>query len=239
VEFLFSYGPPFVIMMIAAGVQGSFGMGLGLLASPALALVDVSYVPGPLLANGLVMMIMMARRERAHIDFRGVRVALVGLVPGTALGAVALGIAPASWIGVGLGVLILLGVLMSVMGPRLEATRGTLTGAGFLAGFMGTTTGVGGPPLALVYQHAPGAAFRATMAGFFLTAVVLALISLALAGQFGPSEMRLALVLLPGLFVGYGGSGWAVSRLPNRVVRPAVLIASFTAAVAVILRHLL
>lgn len=214
-------------------------MGLGLLAAPALALVDVAYVPGPLLANGLVMMLMMASRERAHIDFRGVRIALVGLVPGTALGAMALRAAPASWIALGLGIVILLGVLMSVMGPRLEVNGPTLAGAGFLAGFMGTTTGVGGPPLALVYQHSPGAAFRATMAGFFLTAVILALASLGLAGRFGLAEMRLALVLLPGLLVGYGLSGFAVSRLPNRFVRPAVLVASSTAAAAVILRQIL
>lgn len=201
-DFLITYGPPFAIMGIAAAVQGSFGMGLGLLGAPALALIDVAYVPGPLLANGLVMMLMMARRERAHIDLAGIRTAMVGLVPGTVLGALALRAAPPQWLGVGLGVLILAGVLMSVVGPRLEATKGTLASAGFLAGFMGTTTGVGGPPLALIYQHAPGAAFRATMAGFFLTAVILALISLGAAGQFGPDEIKIALVLLPGLFVG-------------------------------------
>lgn len=231
------YGVPFLIMGVAATVQGSFGMGLGLLAAPMLALVNVAFVPGPLLANGLIMMIMMARRERAHIDFGGIRYALVGLVPGTALGAVVLRVAPTRWIGLSLGVLILCGVLMSLMGPRLERTLGTVAGAGFLSGFMGTMTGVGGPPLALVYQDSPGAAFRATMAGFFLTAVILALVSLGIVGQFGVPQLQLALVLLPGVLVGYALSGFAVTRLPNRVVRPAVLIASFMAAVGVILRH--
>ena len=77
------------------------------------------------------------------------------------------------------------------------------------------------------------------MAGFFLTAVILALVSLALASRFGVPEIRLALVLLPGLLTGYALSGFALAHLSNRVVRPAVLIASSTAAVVVILRQLL
>ena len=53
-------------------------------------------------------------------------------------------------------VLVLLAVGLSVAGWHLAKTRPNLVGVGVLSGFMGTVSGIGGPPIALVYQQADG-----------------------------------------------------------------------------------
>ena len=77
-----------------AAVQGAVGFGMALLAAPLLVLIRPELVPGPLLINGLALTLLVARRERDSIDLFGVKWALVGRVPGVALGALALATVP-------------------------------------------------------------------------------------------------------------------------------------------------
>ncbi len=75
------------VVVVGSALQGAVGFGLGLLGAPLLVFVDPSLVPGPLLAAALFLTILVAFREHAAIDFRGVSWALMGRVPGTFLGA--------------------------------------------------------------------------------------------------------------------------------------------------------
>ncbi|NIR59973.1 MAG: sulfite exporter TauE/SafE family protein, partial [Gammaproteobacteria bacterium] len=54
---------------------------------------------------------------------------------------------------IAVGALVLLAVAMSVAGLKISPTRPTLITAGALSGFMSTVSSVGGPPLAITYQH--------------------------------------------------------------------------------------
>jgi uncharacterized protein len=235
VEYLF----PALIVAIGSAIQGSFGFGLGLVAAPILVLVDPAYAPAPMLTNGLVLTAMIAYRERRAIDRRGVAIAIIGRIPGVLLGAALLTVVSAQALGIGFGVMILAGVGMSAVGPRFEASPPILAGAGLVSGFMGTTTGVGGPPVALVYQHADPTRFRGTMAAYFLVGISISLVALAVVGRYGAHELHLALRVMPGALVGFGMSGRLIGWMKPQVVRPAVLVLSAAAATAVILRHLL
>ena len=77
-------------MGVGAVLQGTIGFGSMLLAAPILVLIDPRFAPGPVLLNGLALSIVMAVRERAHIDLRGVGWILGGRIPGTLIGAGAL-----------------------------------------------------------------------------------------------------------------------------------------------------
>ena len=63
-------------------------------------------------------------------------------------------------LSIGLGAAVLIAVAMSIWLPSVPTTPSLTVGAGAVSGFMGTTTGVGGPPMALLYQRV-GAARRA------------------------------------------------------------------------------
>jgi uncharacterized membrane protein YfcA len=234
---LLDYLFPILIVFAGSALQGSFGFGLGLLAAPLLVLYDPVFVPGPLITNGLILTLFLAIRERKAMDFSGVRVAIIGRIPGVLLGSFALTVVSARTLGIGFGVLILAGVAMSAGGRTLRPTTGTLLGAGFFSGFMGTTTGVGGPPLALVYQGSGASRFRATMFGYFTVGISISIVSLVAFGLYGTREAMLSAQLLPGSILGYFVSGSLVKRIDDKVVRPAVLLLSAVAAIFVILRQ--
>jgi uncharacterized protein len=224
-----------IVAVTAAGacVQGGIGFGLGLVAAPVLALVDQRFVPGPLIAAGVLLTIGVLHRERQDLRLGVVKWAMVGRVAGSAAGAAAVAVIAADALGILFGALILLAVALSVAGRSVAPTWGTLLGAGVLSGFMGTTVSVGGPPLALVYQRQRGAELRATMAAFMVFGAIVSLAMLVLFGQFGLEELGLALLLVPGVLAGFGLSRWVARSLDRGWIRPAVL--GFSAASAVVL----
>lgn len=227
-----------LVVAVGASVQGVLGFGLGLIGAPILALLDPSLVPGPLLFAVLPLTILVARRERGALDLRGVRWALVGRVPGTIVGSLAVAALPEGPLKILLGSLVLVAVGVSVAGWYVRPTTTTLLGAGVMSGFMGTTTSIGAPPIALLYQRQSGPELRSTLAAYFVVGGMFSLSTLAVAGQFGVTELRAGLVLLPGVLAGYLGSG-ALARLLDRgYTRPAVLGLSAGASLALILREL-
>ena len=232
----------FVVATIAVGagslLQGSVGFGLNLLAAPVLLAVDPKLVPGPAAALGLVLVLLTAVRERESVDIRGVGWALVGRVPGVVAGTVAVVMLPQRGLVLFFAVVVLAAVVMSAGRWRLHPTPGTLLGAGAASGFMGTTSSIGGPPIALVYQSSPGATLRGTLAGYFSVGIVMTLIGLALAGRFGADEAWASVLLVPPLVIGFVLSRWTAPVLDRRGTRGAVLIISAASAVMLLVREL-
>ena len=224
----------------AAGavVQGSVGFGLSLVAVPVLLLIDPRLVPGPVLCVAIVLTLLIARRERRSIDLFGVTWGLAGRLPGTALGAAALVVMPRDRMSLAFGVLVLLAVAMSASKLRIRPTPLTLVSAGMLSGIMATTAAIGGPPIALVLQHSPGARLRGTLSGFFLVGASVSLLALVVVGRFGREELLLAAALLPGILVGYMISRWTAPWLDRGYTRRAVLAVATAAAILVIVRQL-
>ena len=58
------------IITVGATVQATVGFGLGLVAAPVLLLIEPMLVPGPLMASGVILTLLMAYRERQDLDFR-------------------------------------------------------------------------------------------------------------------------------------------------------------------------
>ena len=145
------------VVTLAACVQGCIGFGMALIAAPILVLVDPALVPGPLMASGLLLVSLVALRDRAHADLETVRWAILGNVGGAAAGAWVLTLLDASGFSLLFGLLVLVGVALSASGLHVRVSRGSTLGAGMLGGFMATTSAIGGPPVALVYQHSEAA----------------------------------------------------------------------------------
>lgn len=228
----------YVVALLAVGVgalaQGAVGFGFGMLAAPVLALIDERLIPGSVLVLGLTVACYVAWQERGDLDWHGIRWALVGRVLGTATGVYVVTVLDHDQLAVMLGVFILVAVVMSVAGWHVRPTPSTLVGAGAMSGVMGTLTSVGGPPMALVYQREQARTLRATLAGFFLFGASLALVTLAVSGELGRRQFVDGLLLLPGLVVGLVLSRRLGPLLDRGWTRPAVLVMSTAAALALV-----
>jgi uncharacterized membrane protein YfcA len=157
------------IMAVGSALQASAGIGLALFAVPILALVDRSFIPGPMLLAGVVLALSSAYRERTAIDVRALGNSLVGLAIGTVAGAFALTLVSGPLVGKTFGVLVLLAVLLSVAGYSLKPTRRSLAIAGGAAGMTGAMVGIHGPPISLIFQNAEPKFARAMLGAFFST----------------------------------------------------------------------
>jgi len=224
---------------LGATVQGSVGFGLALISVPVLILIDPRLVPGPMLCNAIVLTALLAHRERRSIDFVGVGWALAGRFPGTALGALALLVLPRQQLTLAFALLVLAAVVLSGLPIRVRPTRAGLIGAGALSGFMGTTVAMGGPPMALLFQHAAGARLRGTLSGFFVVGASVSLLAVIAIGRFGRGELTLALGLLPGILIGFLLSGRTTGLLDRGYTRPAVLALAGATGLVALLRALL
>jgi uncharacterized membrane protein YfcA len=226
-------------MGLGAMVQGTIGFGLALVATPLLLLIDTSLVPGPATVAGVALSVLVVRRERTVSHVNGLRWAVLGLVPGTLLAAFALAELSADGLAVLAALMILVAVGASLGGLRVAPTGRTLSIAGMVSGFMGTTAAVSGPPMALVFQRVSGPALRATLARFFLAASALTIIALVPAGKLGRHALLAGLVMVPGVLLGFACSGHLIGRVDRGLTRVAVLVVSSVSALAVLARVLL
>lgn len=227
-----------VITFVGATLQGAIGFGMGLLAAPLLILLDPRFVPAPILLCTLVLTLLMTYRERHAIDVRGIKWALAGRVAGTVVAGGILTLAEEDTLMLLFGCFILAAVAMSASGLRLEPTGRALVAAGVISGVIGTVAAVGGPPLAILYQDAPGARIRSTISGFFVAGTVVSLGALWFVGRFGAGELRLALVMLPGMLAGLALSRRIARYVDRGYTRPAVLTVVALTGLAIVIRQL-
>ena len=227
-----------LIFGAGAAVQGAVGFGANLVAAPLLVLLDTGYVPGPVIvASGALNILLAWRSGRGDVD-PTVNVAIVGQVAGAVVAGAVIARMPSDTLAIVFAVLVLLAVAVSVSGWQLARTRPNLAGAGLASGFMGTISGIGGPPIAIAYLELDGPGLRATLARYFLVGNVVAIPTLIIVGSLEVDDIPACLALIPGAIGGFLVSGWLARHADRATLRPIVLGLSTIAAVAVIIRTL-
>lgn len=228
----------FFIATFGALLQGSVGFGLGLIGVPLLVLIDPVYVPGPVLLAAFFLNLLIFLRERHAIHIRGLHWAVVGRIVGAIFGAMILIAIPQKSLGVMFGVMVLLAIGISLAGFHITMTSKNIFGAGVASGIMGTTSSIGGPPMALVYQKHEGPTIRGTLSGIFIFGTIISLITLTIIGHFGFKEIKATAVLMPGVFLGFLLSNRSTKILDRGFTRTAVLVTSAISGIVVVLRSL-
>jgi len=226
------------ILALGSVLQAATGLGAGLVVVPLLALISLEFVPGPVILAVLALAWLMAWRGRAQISFAGVPLLLSGLLVGMVLGAAVLSYLPPDRLGVLFGGLILLAVVVSISGGSLRHSPAVVSLTGALSGFMGVTSAIGAPVLALLYQHHPGPVLRATLGLLYFISSIVMLVLLHLAGRFGINELQLGLVLIPGVIVGYVLAGFLARHLDRGYSRRAVLVISTLSALVLLVKSI-
>ncbi|RZQ63985.1 sulfite exporter TauE/SafE family protein [Amycolatopsis suaedae] len=228
-----------LVVLVGALVQGAVGYGMNLIAAPLLTLLDPALVPTPLLLIASTHAVLAVLRERGSTDWPGVGWVMVGRLPGTALGVLAVATLPHGPFGAVVGVAVLVCVLLSVTSWHPRPVAGPLVVAGVAAGALGTAVSIGGPPVALLYQHSEGARIRATLAAVFALGSTMSVIGLVIAGQVTVAHLIAAAWLVPFLVAGFALSSRARRILDAGRMRTAVLTVAVASSIALIVRSAL
>jgi len=167
------------ITALGATVQGSVGLGLGFVSVPTLAIIDPIFVPGPLLLSAFFLTILISHREHRAIQFKGIKWAISGRIIGAILGVLVLLFVPKENLALIFAIMVILGVILSFSGIRISPNAQNLFSTGILSGLMATTSAIGGPPMALIYQYLKGPELRGTLSGIFLVGTAISVILLS------------------------------------------------------------
>lgn len=225
-----------VVVFIGAAIQGSLGIGLGMISSPVLAIADTDFIPTAIVLAVIPLSGAVAWAERASIDRRGLALTLIGRVPGVIVGAAVAALLSDEMLAVLVAGSVIVAVAVSIVGKKFVAGDAALVAAGLTSGFMTTTTGVGGPPMALTYQHSDPATMRGTVSAFFAVGAVMSLVALAVAGEFGQRQLELGAFLLPSILLGIATAHVVRDRLDASIVRPAVLVVCTASALVLLVK---
>ena len=228
----------FVASTMGGTLQGSLGLGLGFVTVPLLAIIDPRFLPGPLIMAALLLTILLAVRDHESIQLKGISWVLAGRVLGTFMGIQLLVIVPRNSLSIIFAVMVIIGVAISLSGIRIKLNSKNLLGGGTLSGLMATTAAIGGPPLALLYQYMHGPALRGTLSSIFVFGALISLAALSSVGYFGLLELKLSLVLMPGILVGFFLSRYGAKVLDQGFIRPAILVFSLLSGLLVIMKTL-
>lgn len=218
----------FAAVAVAAFIQGTSGIGFAKIMAPLFAFLAPELLPACLLALMLPLNSYVAWQERRAIDTRGAKWITYGRLIGAAGGAAVLLLLSPRTLAVAVGLTTLLATLLSVCVPAFKPSSRALAAAGFATGITETTTGIGGPPLALVYQHEQPATLRSTIAFCFLVGELMSLALLAVTGSPIADHLAAVLLLAPAMAIGVACS----RKVHHRVNAPALrlFVLAFSAA---------
>ncbi|SDY67084.1 hypothetical protein SAMN05444004_102292 [Jannaschia faecimaris] len=211
-----------------------------MVAAPMLALLAPSYLPGTVLLVGLCVGAGSFMADRSAVVLRDLPPGFTGRALGAAIAAwIAARVVGTPALPLVTGLLVWLAVGLTLLGLRLPVTPPTLFGAGTMAGVMGTLTGIGAPPMAIVYANVETRRSVATQNVFFAFGMAVSIAALLLAGVIGLRHLVFAVTLAPAVPV----TLWAVrplaGRVAKRAIRPWALGLASIAAGVLIFRSLL
>ncbi|WP_246147782.1 sulfite exporter TauE/SafE family protein [Nonomuraea turkmeniaca] len=224
-------------VFVGAIVQGAVGFGLGLVGAPVLTLLNPELMPGAIQVVNLTLPLFTLAAEWRRVDWRGLGFAVLGRVPGSVLGALVVVYVSVYTRGIFVAVMVLVAVALTARALSVPRNGVTITSAGFVSGITGTATGIGGPPLALVYQSAKGPQIRATLAMFFFLSAAQSLGILALVDELPSRALTTGAILIVPMVLGFLVSGPLRRYLDGGKVRAAVLVVAAASAVALIVQN--
>ncbi len=228
-----------VMSTIGASVQGSLGIGLAMVAGPALISIDSGFAPGPLLLAGQVIGLRHVMAERRHIDRAIYRRCLYGLPFGLAAGLAILIAVDEGTLAIIIGSLTAAAAVSLLGGVKIPRHPGVDVTAGAVTSLASVTAGLPGPAMAIAFSELEPSRMRGTTSALVLTQAVVAFAGLVLTDNFGIDELELTTWLLPGVVLGLLAARTVRGYVDRSWFRTAVLTMALVGGVALVARELL
>ncbi|WP_213305590.1 sulfite exporter TauE/SafE family protein [Paraburkholderia sacchari] len=223
---------------IAAFIQGAVGVGFALICAPVIGLIDPGLLPVSLLILMLPLNVYLAWRERPALDSNGTLWITVGRTVGAVGGVLIISRISAHDLNLFIGASTIAAAVATLCAPTFAPGRNALITAGAVTGITETATGIGGPALAMVFQHYRAPALRSTIALCFAIGEAVSLVMLSFTGQISVDRFVSALLLVPPVIVGAFISQHVHQRLNSKVLRISVMGFAIVSGAAILYQTL-
>jgi len=222
-----SHIPEFVVITFAAAfVNGALGYGFSSITVPLALLFTTSRVLNPalvlveLVLNGYVLFVNRAALPDVR---RRMTPVAIGLLPGIAVGTLAVAAIHPDWLKLWTFALLLPLILLQAAGVRrpIAGERRWSLPFGAGVGALYSLTTISGPPLALFLNNQGLARrqFRASLGFIRVFEAALTAAAYWYAGLFTREALALTPLMIPGLVVGVPLGAWAIRTVPAEPFR--------------------
>lgn len=222
------------VILCASCLQGSIGFGLGMIAAPLLVLLRPDLVPSTIILLAIVISLTAFLRERTNVDWTIVLWGSIGRIPGIVIGTLAVATLSHTGLSLVLATAVLLGVAFSLVGWKPTPRRRNVVIAGGASGLFGTSTGIGGPPIALVMRSVDASRARATISAYFVIGSLMSLTGLVIGGQLTLTHLMYAGLWAPFMLTGLAVSSLVIKKANTRILYMVALGASVLGSLFVI-----
>lgn len=223
---------------IAAFIQGAVGVGFALICAPVIGLIDPTLLPVSLLILMLPLNVYLAWRERPALDSNGTLWITVGRTVGAVGGVLILSRISPHDLNLFIGASTIAAAIATLCAPTFAPGRNALITAGAVTGITETATGIGGPALAMVFQHYRAPALRSTIALCFAIGEAVSLTMLSFTGQINAGRFVSALLLVPPVILGAFISQHVHQRLNGKRLRISVMAFAIVSGAAILYQTL-
>lgn len=220
------------IILAAGFLQGLTGFGFVLIALPLLGrFLPLKTIIPLLCLLALCISLILSVQLRRTIGFRDIALLFAATVPAIPLGVYVLKHVPPQYLGICLGLLMIVFTAYQLMAkptPRHLGPSWTIL-AGFLSGVLGAGIGAGGPPVIIYSTVQPWAKDKAkgTLAFYFLVSGAMVSTMHAASGLITREVLHLFLVSTPSMAAGILLGLYAYTRLSDDHYRKLAFVLVF------------
>jgi len=219
-----TWGLTALSLLVGCWIQTALGFGMAVIAAPIIVLLKPEWVPVVLTSTALVLSVLNTWNQRQALQARELISPFISRIPGTLLGAWLLLQLNAIWLQFLVAACVLLAVAISFLGKQFTYTPKRLAIAAFVSGITGTTTSIGGPPMALVMQHGNPQTVRANLSLYFAYSCSISLVAYAYMGLLTPAIIMDSLSFIPVCLLGFAAGIRARNYVDAGRFRPLLLI---------------
>ncbi|MBR9650268.1 sulfite exporter TauE/SafE family protein [Thalassobius aquimarinus] len=225
-------------VMLGTTIQKLSGAGFGMVAAPIMTLVAADWVPGTVLLVGFLVGAGSVLSARDAIVLKDLPPGFMGRTLGAVLAATIAAIVVGSpALPIVVACIVLFAVALNLAGLRIPINKFSLFGAGTVAGIMGTLTGIGAPPMAILYSRVETRRSAASQNAFFGFGMVVSVLALTIAGVMRWPQVAFAVSLAPLVPLSLYLSRPLTRRFERGSIRPWALGLAATAAVILLVRN--
>lgn len=210
-------------LFFGCAIQTALGFGMAVIAAPIIVLFRPEWVPVILTIVALILSLQNAWNQRTGIQWKHISPAMISRLPGTIAGAWILTQLPVHILQILVAAMVFVAIFITAFAKPFPASVRNLSIAGFISGITGTTTSIGGPPMALVMQHSASHNTRANLSIYFAYSCITSLVSYQVLGIMNKELWLTGFSFVPVALVGYL-LGTQVRSWVDERFRPLLLV---------------